>query len=773
MTARLPGLLAAALALGLAGGGSTAVAQQSEVFGSSDPFASRFHQHGNFTIQFKAPTRGGIVHLEARSQKFVEKVSWDGEGDVVITYQDVKIKADRAHVNLATNDATLIGHVVIDQGPTRMSGTDARFNIKTKTGSIHNAEADLQPEFHVIAATISKIAESTYRVWHGVFTSCSVPKPAWSFYTAQSTITLDDYARMKSTSFRWRGVPLLYFPYILWPTKQDRASGFLVPGFGYNSQRGAFLGLTYYWVTGRSTDATTEVDMYSRGAFGIGQEFRWAPSAASAGVFQGFLARDPKATVCVAGVLTGQPCNLPDGTFGSYGQQEKTRWKLRLDDVSEDLPWDMRGVVSIRDYSDINFLQDFERSFALNSARQIASTAYLTRNSGDDSFNFRTERIETFFSSDVLQERTPSLEFSHRTARIGHSPLYAALEASFSRLFVNRGIGLPHGGYFRGDIHPTLSLPFKTIPWLSITTKVGGRWTGYSDSTDDGQTHFTGTSVARRYGEASVSLVGPSFSRIYDFSFGPYVKWKHLIEPRIDYGYVSQVEDPQRLPAFDEIDTVLGQNAITYSLVNRLIAKPGGDAAGASTREVATLQLSQTYYFKLPQTLFPASVTGVAAELRGPATADLRLSPFGAFNADARATYDSTYHQVTSTSLTATASWKDEYANLTWFSSRPVVIPTSTVSTVSPNSDQVRAAAGLNLFGKRWRIDTQLNYDVTNHQMLEDRSLLTYNGSCYTIFLEVRELRLPPAPRRDYRLVINLKNIGTLLDMNGALDKLF
>jgi hypothetical protein len=41
------------------------------------------------------------------------------------------------------------------------------------------------------------------------------------------------------------------------------------------------------------------------------------------------------------------------------------------------------------------------------------------------------------------------------------------------------------------------------------------------------------------------------------------------------------------------------------------------------------------------------------------------------------------------------------------------------------------------------------------------------------LLFEIRELRLPPAPRRDYRIVVNLKDIGTLLDVNGSLDALF
>ena len=50
---------------------------------------------------------------------------------------------------------------------------------------------------------------------------------------------------------------------------------------------------------------------------------------------------------------------------------------------------------------------------------------------------------------------------------------------------------------------------------------------------------------------------------------------------------------------------------------------------------------------------------------------------------------------------------------------------------------------------------------------------MTYKGSCYTVFLEFRDLDLPPTPRKDVRLVVNLKDIGTLLDMHQSVDRLF
>jgi LPS-assembly protein len=745
-------------------------------FSQADPYESRFHTRPNFQIKFRTPEKGGEVRLYTKKPARFEKDRfWEGSEEVVIEYQDIKITADAAHYDFPSRTATLTGHVVIDQGPTRLSGSRGVFHLDTKTGVLEDAQADLPPTYHIIADTIEKIGETTYRIRHGTFTSCDLPKPAWSFSLSEATVTLDDYARMKDVALRAGTVPVLYTPYLIWPTKEDRASGFLVPGIGYSNQRGGYLGLSYYWVTGRSTDLTTQLDVYTDGTVGVGQEARWRPTAESAGLFRGYVVRDQNATVCVP-IAQAPPgggnglCTLPDGSLGVYTYEAETRWKLTLDHVSDDLPWDMRGVVSVRRYSDQQFLQDFERSFVLNSARQIQSYAYLTKNFGSDSLNLRFERNENFYASTVIQERLPSLEFFHRTAPIAEGPFYFALESSLSGLYVDKGNGLPRGTYGRFDVNPVFSFPWKQIPWLSLTATAGGRVTAYTDSTDQSQTTFTGESLVRSYAQAGLSLVGPSFSRIYTRGIGPYDRFKHVIEPRVEYSYVSEVNDPARIPGFDTIDTALGMNQVRYSIVNRLLARRAGTAVG-SAEEIASLEIAQTYAFQLPQTIYFGTVTGSTTRQTGPVQAILRLSQGGLFHLDSTLAYDTSAGQLTNATLTAGANWGANYAAVSWFGTRPPITTPLPPGSPSPNTDQLRFAAGIDL-GKHFRIDTGVNYDVTQNLVQEDRSLLTYKGSCFTVFVELRQLRLPPAPRRDYRIVVNLKDIGTLLDVNGSLDAL-
>jgi len=757
----------------------SALAAAQEPFGQTDPYQSRFKEKSRFQVRFRVPEKGDEVHLSTKNPvEFIKDESWEGSGDVFIEYQDVKVTADRARYVFPTDVATLEGHVVIDQGPTRMTGDRAVFKVKAKTGRLENATADLAPTYHIVANSIEKIGEATYHIEKGVFTACDLPRPAWSFSLSEAVVTLDDYARMKDVAFRaFRSeVPLLYTPYLIWPTKEDRATGFLVPGVGGNGRRGAYVGLTYYWVTGRPTDMTTTLDLYSRGTVGLGEEFRWTPTPESAGLFQGYAIHDTQATVCVPAAQEPSggdgPCTLPDGSLGAFSRRTKNRWKVRLDHVSDDLPGGARGVVTIRDYSDQEYLQDLEGSFALNSARQVLSRAFVTKNFGDDSVNLRFERSETFFGTDVIQERFPSLEYFRRTSRIGSSPFFLAAEGSLSELYINRGSNLPRGSYARADLHPTISLPWKRIPWLSITAKAGGRWTGYSNSVDDTQTRFVGSSFTREYGEAGVSIVGPSLSRIFDGHLFEFGKFKHVIEPRLDYQYVSDVSDPARIPAYDEIDLQLGQNQVRYALVNRLLARPADPKLGAA-REIASLEFSQTRAFRLPQTvLLPGQIFQPLVTKVGPVTTNLRLTPGPFFQFDGRVDYDTGVSQVTASSVTAALVWKTNFVNATYFAARPVLATSLPAGSPSPNSDQFRLATGVDL-SKSLRVDTQLNYDARQKLLLEDRSLLTYKGSCYTVFLELRQLRLPPTTRKDVRLVFNLKDIGTLLDFHQSVDRIF
>jgi LPS-assembly protein len=155
--------------------------------------------------------------------------------------------------------------------------------------------------------------------------------------------------------------------------------------------------------------------------------------------------------------------------------------------------------------------------------------------------------------------------------------------------------------------------------------------------------------------EGSVEVRPPALERVFGREFLGH-KWKHVIEPRAVYRYVTGVNNFDQILRFDERDILSDTNEVEYGLVNRLYAKRtsgkpekcgtegipglaiGGLApqspipwerqslpqrapcnSGPQVREVVTWELAQKYY--LDPTFGGALVPGTRNVLT--ATADL------------------------------------------------------------------------------------------------------------------------------------------------------
>ena len=64
----------------------------------------------------------------------------------------------------------------------------------------------------------------------------------------------------------------------------------------------------------------------------------------------------------------------------------------------------------------------------------------------------------------------------------------------------------------------------------------------------------------------------PALDRVYDREFLGR-KWKHVIEPRVIYRYVTGVDNFSRILRFDERDILSNTSEVEYAVVNRLYAK--------------------------------------------------------------------------------------------------------------------------------------------------------------------------------------------------------
>ena len=747
---RLLRLLPFWVALTVCAGANLSLSQSSF---DTDPFASRFRERGGFEPKFKLPEKGGSIRITIDAgepggpqgkQTFIEEDLFTADAPpgkfVTIEHQDMRLRARSVHGSLKNKTVVAEGDVTFEQGASRMQGLRLELDLVQKTGVLTDGRIDLEGGLHLKGATLAKVGPRSFTLTDGVVTSCEICEgqdPAWRFRVRSARVTLEDFARLKGVTFLMGDVPLLWTPYLIWPALRDRASGFLIPGLGYNSNRGGYLGMSYYWAISRSADATFSGDFYTKGYYGLGTELRARPSEGTR--------------------FEGTYYTIYDPTVQHW------QWQTIGTLVSNDLGPKLRAVVTWLDFSDPTFFQSFNANFGLSSTRTIGSDAFVTWSPDPFALNLRITRDEAlgYGTGNIVTERLPVLEASLRPTPFFGQAVFVEASGQAGFLSTDKGDGLPAGTYDRLDFFPKVNVPLSLFPWLSLEGTAGVRITSYGKSLASDGTTLEDKPYNREALSMEVSLTGPAFSRLFEGKLGPFTKFKHVIEPRIIWDYLAGRDDFAPTPLFDEIDSLIPKNVIRYSLLQHFLAK--GNEGGS--REIASFEIARSYYVRLPGegTAFPFDPS---VQKSSPLDFILRVNATSALNLDMRTTWDPHANQITAASMTAVLSGAERTLALSLFDSHPVVIPAS----LDPGaSAQLRVSGGVPILPKKLRFDVEANYDLTKGRMLESRSLLTLQAACFKILAEYRDLRTGNVPSRDFRVALTLKNVGSFLDFTGSL----
>jgi LPS-assembly protein len=672
---------------------------------------------------------GGPINLTAEEQRWEGDV-WRGLGSVRILYQDVKIQCDEMEYNRLSQDLVARGRVILDQGPSRFTADELHYNLGTKTGLFLNASGFIDPMYSFSGREIEKIDDTHYRIDGAVFTTCEHddPRPPWSFTIKRALLEEEGLGRFHSTAFRVQGVPVFYLPYLVWPIKQERTAGLLMPSFGYSDQLGFNLGLPIYIPIGRSYDTTVLLDYYAGGYYGLGNEWRWAPKEGARGGARLYAVFDDNAS--------------------------EWQWKYSAFHTQDDF-LGFRLLVELENLSDVDFFQDFDRTFESNTRRSLYSQFYMTRTRGVYTLNLRADRRITYLtSSDVELVQLPEVELRVPSSRLGDSGFYWDLLASVNSFVVDRGGDLS-GNYLRADAFPTISYTLPSPLWLSVTPRFGARGTYYTKSYNETRTAFVDEPVDRSYIAGGVDIVGPSFSRIFEKAWGPYSKFKHLVEPRIEYAYLDGDVNKPEIPIFDEVDSARPSNRARLVLANRVLGK---SREGVGARELGAFELYQEYSFD------EALNTGAEGQTSqwGPLGMLLRLTPTAGTGFDAQATYDTLNNNPITTSLAASYSRPEGFMRLTWyqgFFSR----------TGERTSSQIQSLLNFRKPGFPLEALFHVAYDIERSELQQQRYRFHWQGSCWGISAEYRDFRLGQFPNREFRIVIDLRGVGALPEIKGSL----
>ncbi len=734
-----------------------------------------------FTVPVAAEQGGGTALGAAGKVEFARENYIVASGGVSLTYKATKVQADRVEVNLETNQVLAAGDVVLDEGPRRLAGDRLEYDLEGKTGSLYQAKGYVDPDLYFYGDEIRKTGEDTYEVIDGVMTSCDEEVPDWSFRLSRATVRVEGFARVYNTRMRVKKLPFFYSPFLMFPAKSDRASGFLLPNLGYSERQGYTLGGAYFQTLGQRADITFYGDYYEGGTFrldpftGYGSEFRYAPSEVTRGVLEGYLIDDP---------------GLLDPVTGEVVIEAGDRWRLDWAHQSNEIFGNMRLVVNHSDFSDFDFFRDFSRSFDDITVRQIQSSAFLSGSWGSHLLSIVADTREIFLSQGRTKEvrQLPEVQYRLNQRQLGNLPLYLSLLSSANYIQVllppaTDGTEIDDIAYTRGDMLPQLTLPVPSPPWLSLSVVAAGRYTWWEDSvrtepdpeappSDNG---LAGESLTRTLASGNAELVGPSFSKVFHGGVGAFAKFKHIVEPRFTYSYASEFDDQARVLRFDEVDSAFPSELATVSLTNRLLAKPEAETTLFPTaREIMSFTLSQQFSLRDDQPL--QSFAPIEGELEpivskeGPIRATFRFAPSFYSSLDIGANYTTVFSNLTSANLSGRTRF-GEWATvgLAWYKN----FDPRDGETIG---DQIRLGTSFNFFRNRVLFSSQVNYDLVTSLLQQHSHVLEFITQCWTLRLEGREFSTFEGPiendviKKDYdlRLALSLKNLGTFLDLNSS-----
>jgi LPS-assembly protein len=507
-------------------------------------------------------------------------------GEAEIDYRNYILRADQITYNSDTGDSDEEGHVVLDGGPydEHVLASHGTYNIRTQIGTFYSVIGtvgmQMRKSRYVLTTTnpfaftgkiVEKHGPDRYLVRQGTVTTCELPHPKWLFDAKRISVDVDSTAKIYNSDFQLLGMPVFYFPFVSYPVQKVRQSGLLIPTFGTSSTKGFIAGDSLYWVFNRSMDALVGLDYYSkRGWFERG-DFRARPSDNSYVFFN----------------YTG----MVDRGIG-YPPQNQGGEDARF--MAERPLGTFRGVTNIDYLSSFVFRIAFADVYTQAIDSEVRSQIFLSNTTNGFHFNVLAERYQNFevcvppavpepgTCSTITQTQlirilhTPSFFISGEERQLGNTPLYWSFESAAEGLQRREAPQGSQPGFQsaslvgRFDFAPSLVMPVQWRGW-SFRPALTLRDTFYTqDAADD--------VLNRKSLEGSVELRPPALSRVFDH---PWLrrKWKHVIETRVKYDYVTGIDNDRfhlpfaNIQRFDANDVLTNTNEVEYSLVNRLYSK--------------------------------------------------------------------------------------------------------------------------------------------------------------------------------------------------------
>ncbi len=577
-------------------------------------------------------------------------------GHVTISKEARQLSADFVRFNHRAMMAYAQGHVMMTAGDDVLTGSSLEMNLASEIGTLYEGTIFIKENhFFIRGDKLQKVGEKTYSADTASVSSCDGEAPDWKITGKNMTVTIEGYGTVHHAALWAKQVPVLYSPYLIFPAKNQRQSGLLVPETGYSVRNGFQFSQPFYWAINDQSDATLNFMYIANRGEKNGIEYRYVMDAGTKGVVMADYLRDRQVDDGTGAwgytddnVLR---TNLDRYWFRMKHNQEFSSGfsaKLDLDIVSDqDYLREFRSMYMGYDDSNSNFYRYFGRGLDDYNDQIRANSLIVNKYWSGYAMNAQTLWYDNVIARqtggpDYSLQKLPDVEFYGSKKYLYNTPFFLGFNTEIANFYRKDG----EKGQ-RVDIYPRLSYPWRYQQYFTIEPSIGVRETAwYSESNDANASDSSATQNRNMY---DVRLdMSSEFFRVFQIDGERVERIKHIIMPRIRYSFIPEYSQ-NIYPYFDPVDRIQEQNLVAFSLTNTFISKlkPPEDMADRnpaaahppySYREFLRFLIEQGYDMHQADQVDPKPLV--------PLYGEIQLEPyrFLAFQADAEwSHYDNSF----------------------------------------------------------------------------------------------------------------------------------
>ena len=236
------------------------------------------------------------LKLQTKGDDFDAEVEYKADGKITINntankiymykngqvkYKDIELTADYIELNRDSNlihatgkpDSTgaIVGKPVFKQGQQEFEADEIRYNFLTKKGIVYGVVTEQEGGF-IQSGKTKLMNDSTYNMKDGKYTTCDAEHPHFYLQMTKAKVLSNKKIVTGPAYLVVEDLPIyfIFIPFGFFPNSPKYSSGFLMPTYGDEINRGFFLrDMGYYWAANDYFDLALRGDIFSKGSRGI------------------------------------------------------------------------------------------------------------------------------------------------------------------------------------------------------------------------------------------------------------------------------------------------------------------------------------------------------------------------------------------------------------------------------------------------------------------------------------------------------------------------